>query len=145
MRARSKTGGESGFTLIEIIAVILITAILGALLFQYFGQSFIKSSATIERLQKAFQLQQVVENITEDYERSAKTSAFLEDSLQNSIGMEGAEQDNAYGQYHVVHNRFIKFTAGSEVTATGADPKDILKVRIRNEIDETITILFTVQ
>jgi prepilin-type N-terminal cleavage/methylation domain-containing protein len=136
---------ESGFTLLEIIAVILITAVLGALLFQYFGQSFIKSSAPIEHLQKTHQLQQVVENITEDYERSAKTSAFLEGSLKNSIGMEGSDQDNTYGQYHVVQNRFIKFTAGSEVTATGADPKDILKVRIGNELDEAITVLFTVQ
>jgi prepilin-type N-terminal cleavage/methylation domain-containing protein len=145
MRVRSKTGGESGFTLIEIIAVIIITAVLGALLFQYFGQSFIKSSAPIERLQKALQLQQVVENITEDYERSAKTSAFLDGTLKNSIGTEGTDQDNAYGKYHVVHNRFIKFTAGSEVAATGADPKDVLKVRLRNELDETITTLFTVQ
>ncbi len=145
MSARSETGRESGFTLIEIIAVILITAVLGALLFQYFGQSFIKSSATIERFQKALQLQQVVENITEDYERSAKTSAFLEGSLKNSVGIEGTDQDNAYGQYHVVQNRFIKFTAGSEVAATGADPKDILKVRLSNELDETITVLFTVQ
>lgn len=145
MRARSKTGGESGFTLLEIIAVILITAVLGALLFQYFGQSFTHSSAPIERLQDALQLQQVMENITEDYERSAKTSAFLEGSLKNSIGMEGTDQDNAYGQYHVVQNRFIKFTAGSEAASTGADPKDILKVRIRNELDETIAVLFTVQ
>jgi prepilin-type N-terminal cleavage/methylation domain-containing protein len=145
MRVRSKTGGESGFTLIEIIAVIIITAVLGALLFQYFGQSFIKSSAPIERLQKALQLQQVVENITEDYERSAKTSAFLDGTLKNSIGTEGTDQDNAYGKYHVVHNRFIKFTAGSEVAATGADPNDVLKVRLRNELDETITTLFTVQ
>jgi len=145
MMARSKTGGESGFTLIEIIAVILITAVLGALLFQYFGQSFIKSSAPIERLQKALRLQQVVENITDDYERSAKTSAFLEGTLKISVGMEGADQNNAYGQYHVVHNRFIKFTAGSEVAATGADPKDTLKVRLSNELDETITVLFTVQ
>ncbi|HJX34493.1 MAG TPA: type II secretion system protein [Desulfatiglandales bacterium] len=145
MSARSKTGGESGFTLIEIIAVILITAVLGALLFQYFGQSFIKSSAPIERLQKALQLQQVVENITEDYERSAKTSAFLEGTLKNSVGMEGTDQDNAYGQYHVAQNRFIKFTAGSEVAAAGADTKDTLKVRLSNELDETITVLFTVQ
>jgi prepilin-type N-terminal cleavage/methylation domain-containing protein len=145
MRAQSKTGGESGFTLIEIIAVILITAVLGALLFQYFGQSFIKSSAPIERLQKALQLQQVMENITDDYERSAKTSAFLEGTLKISIGIESTDQDNAYGKYHVVHNRFIKFTAGSEVAAAGADPKDILKVRIRNELNETITVLFTVQ
>ena len=145
MRARPKTGRESGFTLLEIIAVILITAILGTLLFQYFGQSFTQSSAPIERLQRALQLQQVVENITEEYERSAKTSVFLEDSLQNSIGMEGTDQDNTYGQYHVVQNRFIKFTAGAETAATGADPKDILKVRLRNELDETITVLFTVQ
>jgi len=145
MRVRSKTGGESGFTLIEIIAVIIITAVLGALLFQYFGQSFIKSSAPIEHLQKTHQLQQVVENITEYYERSAKTSAFLDGSLKSSIGTEGTDQTNAYGKYHVVHNRFIKFTAGSEVAATGADPKDILKVRLSNELDETITVLFTVQ
>ena len=134
---------EAGFTLIEIVAVIAIAGVLGTLLFQYFGETFIRSSEPIDRLGQAMMLQSVLENITEDYESSVKTEIYLENTLKMNIGNEGSDQNNAYGQYHVVDNRFIKFVSGLETAAAGADPKETLKVTIRNSAGDTLTTLFT--
>lgn len=136
---------QSGFTLIEVIAVIIITAVLGAILFQYFGASLTQSAVPVDRLRKAFQLQKTLENMTADYENSTKSTTYLDSTLRANIGAEGTDQDNAYGKYHVVTNHFIKFVTQTEVPATGGDPKEILKVTIRNDVDETLTVLFTTQ
>jgi type II secretory pathway pseudopilin PulG len=136
---------QGGFTLIEIIGSLLIAAILGAIMFQYFGTSLTQSTAPIDRLKKALQLQQILENITEDYESSDKSSTYLETTLMANIGAEGTDQNNTYGEYHVVNNHFIKFVGQVEAPATGGDPKDILKVTIQNDIDEILAVLFTAQ
>ncbi|MFC1579633.1 type II secretion system protein [Thermodesulfobacteriota bacterium] len=145
MNLFSKNNGQHGFSLLEIIAVITVVAVLGALMFQIFGDSFTKSSEPIDRLKKALQLQQTMENITDDYEGSAKTSAFLNTTLRVNIGPEGTDQNNAYGQYRVVVNRFIKFVGQTEADIVPGDPRENLKVTIRNDVGEILTTLFTVQ
>ena len=96
-------------------------------------------------LKKALALQQVMENITEDYVDSAKTQSFLDTVLRVNIGPEGTDQNNGYGQYHVITNRFIKFVGQAETDIVSGDPKETLKVTIRNDIGEILTVLFTVQ
>jgi len=54
---------QGGFTLLEIIASLLIAAILGAIMFQYFGTSLTQSTVPIDRLKKALELQHTLENI----------------------------------------------------------------------------------
>ena len=140
-----KRESQSGFTLIEVIAVIVITAVMGAILFQYFGTSLTQSAVPIDRLKKAFHLQETLENITADYESSNKSITYLDNTLRMNIGPEGTDQNNTYGKYHVVTNHFIKFVAQSEAPIAGGDPKETLKVTIRNDVDETLTVLFTSQ
>ena len=136
---------QGGFTLLEIIASLLIAAILGAIMFQYFGTSLTQSTVPIDRLKKALELQHTLENITEDYESSDKSSTYLETTLMAAIGGEGTDQVNTYGEYHVVDNHFIKFVGQAEALAIGGDPKDILKVTIQDDIDEILAVLFTAQ
>ena len=137
--------GHRGFTLIEIIATLLVASILGTLLFQYFGESFIRSSKPIERLNKTLNLQQVIENINEDYERSTKTEAYIDTILKVNIGNAGTSQDNSFGKYKVVENHFIKFVSESETPITAGDLKDTLKVTLQNETNVSMTIFFTTQ
>ena len=143
--ALSFENDNRGFTLIEIIAAIMVAAILGALLFQYFGESFIRSSRPIERLNQTLKLQQVIENINEDYERSPKTETYIDTILRVNIGNAGTSQDNPFGKYNVVENHFIKFVTESETPITGGDPKDTLKVTLTNEMNQSMTIYFTTQ
>jgi prepilin-type N-terminal cleavage/methylation domain-containing protein len=145
MTTFSKDSGQEGFSLLEIIAVLTVVAVLGALMFQLFGDSFTKSSEPIDRLKKALKLQETMENITEDYQSSPKTGVFLDTTLRIAIGPEGTDQNNAYGQYHVVNNRFIKFVGLAEADIAAGDPRENLKVTLRNDVGEILTTLFTVQ
>lgn len=141
----ARGSGQGGFSLLEIIAVIAVAAVLGAVLIQVFGESFTGSTEPVDRLKTALKLQETMENITADYENSAKTQAFLDTSLRVNIGPEGTLQNNTYGQYRVVRNRFIKFVGLLETDIAAGDPRDTLMVTLGNDEGETLTGLFTVQ
>jgi len=129
----------AGFTLIELIVTLAVVAILSAAMYQYFGTSMTHSAVPVFRLQKSFALQRVMENITADYLENYSSSL---PGLQARIGAEGSNQSNSYGQYGVVENRFIKFTGQNETALAEGDPPNILKVTIKNEQDESLTVIF---
>lgn len=61
------TLNQSGFTLIEIIATVVIVAIFSAMMLTLFSDSLIKSSDSVRRLAKSSDLSKVMANITMDY------------------------------------------------------------------------------
>lgn len=61
------TLNQSGFTLIEIIATIVIVSIFCAMMLTLLSDSFIKSSDSVRRLLKSSDLSKVMANITMDY------------------------------------------------------------------------------
>jgi len=63
-------------------------------------------------------------------------------TLQTRIGAEGSDQDNAYGEYHVVKNRFTRFVDNIDQDSDTTGKNTILKVTLRNESGETMTALF---
>ena len=136
--------GQKGFTLIEIIVAIVVGAIVTAIMYPYFGRALTGSSIPLARLRTTLNLQQVLENITADYEASGKTTSNL-DALQTAVGAEGADMNNDYGQYSVIHNRFIKFVGNSETPISTGEPHETLKVSIENEMGEILTVLYTAQ
>jgi prepilin-type N-terminal cleavage/methylation domain-containing protein len=60
---------QAGFTLIEVIVGLVVAAIMASMVYTYFGSALTQSSVPIARLQKASNLQQVMENIVADYNR----------------------------------------------------------------------------
>lgn len=128
-----------GFTLIEVIVTILIVAVVGAMMYSVLGTSMTGSSLPVVRLQTSLALQRTMENMMADFRKNFAGDVA---GLKNAIGTEGANQNNAYGQYDVVHNRFIKFTGQSEDAWASGDPQDILKVTIKNGNNETLTAIF---
>jgi len=60
---------QSGFSLIEVIVTLVIVAILGAMMYSFFGQSITQSSIPIFRLNAAGELNKVLEKISADYEK----------------------------------------------------------------------------
>lgn len=67
-------------------------------------------------------------------------------TLQNRIGGagggEGTDQDNTYGKYNVVRNRFTRFVNDIDQDSDGSGANTILKVTLRNSSGETQTALF---
>lgn len=68
MRRRSGEP-QRGFTIIEFIVVLVLTAIMAALLYNYFGTSLTRSGDPANRLKNALSLQMVMENIVADFNR----------------------------------------------------------------------------
>lgn len=117
---------SSGFTLMEIIITLLLGSLLAAMMIPYISTNLTRSSEPIHRLQNSLTIQQIMENITADYE-NGQTLA----DLKTAIGAEGSNQTNNYGSYHVTANRFIKFVSETEQDITpGVDPEDTLKVTL---------------
>ncbi len=59
---------HTGFTLIEMIAALLVSAFLGAMMFAYFNSALNQSGFSVHRMQRSFELHTAMENITSDYE-----------------------------------------------------------------------------
>lgn len=57
----------SGFTLIEVIATLVIVSVLATFAYVYFGKGFLESVTPVTRLKTAASLLRVMENITADY------------------------------------------------------------------------------
>lgn len=132
-----------GFTLIEVIVVIVIASIMATLMFQFVRTSTLKSSDPIFSLGKSLKLQEIMENITLDYLENYTLDLL---SLQTSIGNpEGSDQNNGYGSYRVIHNHFIKFVSNLEQEALPGEPEDgkLLKITIESpDSGERLTALF---
>ena len=56
-----------GFTLLEIIITLTVTAVLATMIYMYFGKAFSESVTPITRLKNSASLQRVMENIRADY------------------------------------------------------------------------------
>jgi len=63
--------------------------------------------------------------------------------LSNQIGT--GTQENGYGKYQVVENRFVKFVSNTLQPIGTGDPENILEVKIKNADGDTLTTLFTAQ
>ncbi|MDI6726768.1 MAG: prepilin-type N-terminal cleavage/methylation domain-containing protein [Smithellaceae bacterium] len=127
-----------GFTLIEVIVTLTITAILGVVVYQYLGSSFLKSSEPYFRLGKAFSLRRIAENMTADY---------LHNYTANLPGLSAKianPQSSKYGDCTVVENKYIRFNATTNAEENETDPtkQKLLKVTIKNDQGETITMVF---
>lgn len=69
----------------------------------------------------------------------------LLDYLNLQIGAKDSTQNNAYGKYQVVENRFVKFVSNSIQPISLGDPENILEVKIKNDEGDTLSTLFTAQ
>ncbi len=134
---------KNGFTLVEIIIVIVVASIFITMMVQYVHTSNLRSASPIFILDNSLKLNDILENITSDYSQNYTLNLNL---LQKKIGKrEGSEQNNSYGAYRVVHNRFIKFAANLEKPAPRGDPEngELLKVTIESMTSkERLTALY---
>lgn len=137
-----KSINNKGFTLIEIIIALVVAAILGTMLFTYSSTSVTQSTYSLTQMSQTADLQKVMENIFLDYKLN-----FFNDltGIQGKIGSAAVAQplSNSYGTYTLLYNNFIKFVGNSETAAEPDDPQDILKVTIRNNLGQTLSILLT--
>lgn len=126
--------GSSGFTLLEIIIVLLISTILAAMMLPYFGRNLHQSSAPIFDLQKSLSIVRVMENITADYKASNRSGAALT-ALKNKI-------DNGI---FTTTPPFTTTTSWVDLDTGNANDPVTLRVTVKNTTNgEQLLALFTV-
>lgn len=76
---------QSGFTLLEIILTILVTAVLSAIILQAMGTNIQRSTFPLFTVRNTLSLQQVMENITADYKQLFLTDATPMAVFENRI------------------------------------------------------------
>lgn len=127
---------QNGFTLLESIITLIVLSIIGSMMYSYFNTITAHGAVPLIQIQKSLDLQSAMEKMTADYHDIIGNGENI-DKLQNRVAT------NEYGTYFIKTNVFIKFVSGAEVEILDTDPRNILKVTIYNDIDETLTSLFT--
>ena len=128
---------NSGFTLIEVIVAIVLSAIALAAILPMLDKVFLLSHEPRTTLQAGLSLQSAMEDLVVWHE--AHTNLYdvpppLE-QLRTHVGLEFEGQT-------VVQNAYVAFTNGLETTVT--TNRTLLKIVLRNPLGETAARLFTV-
>ena len=114
-----KTLSESrGFTLIEIIAVIVLTAVLSVILFQIAANNTTRAYQPLARLDRSLALKEVMEQITAEYQSLLETASMPTSELQNKIQ---DWQDNALIPNDIQINSYC-FTFNQAAGANWQEP-----------------------
>ena len=142
MKTCARLHCQRAFTLLEIIAALIVVGIVVAMMVPFLGTAVMRSADSIVSVQQHAYLNQVMDSITADFKRLSATQPNPLGLLSTAIGAEGSQVSNSYGTYNVVTNHYITFPDGSSVTEMLANGGNILKVRISYQ-GYTLTALFT--
>ena len=133
-----------GFTLIEIIITLVLLGFMAAMFSTLFSRAFTESSTPLVRLDQDVELASVMENMIADYKNPIAPKTLT--VMNSAIGSAMSDQNNNYGVYRVVDNKYIAFDAsGNEIDDT-TGTNNILKVTIQSTQAgnaQTLTYLFT--
>lgn len=99
-----------GFTLIELIVLILLAAILASIILN-FMHPLTKIYSPVENADELMHINEVMAKIVADYEirisRGDISSVSELNSFASNLGYSGQDMNNSYGEYHVVQNETI--------------------------------------
>ncbi len=120
-----------GFTLIEVVITIVISALALAAIVPLLGRLFTSSHEPPAQLREAVELHAAMENL------SALQPTLTLSQFSNTIGPEG---DLYANRFTIIHNRYVTFTGNTE----GGTPatNSLLKVTLRNALGEDLSRLF---
>jgi prepilin-type N-terminal cleavage/methylation domain-containing protein len=122
---------RAGFTLIEVVATLLLSALAFAALLPFLDRVFLQSHEPRVQLQQAMNLQTAMENLVATHTNSLN-------ALRLRIGSAG---DPVGGGVTVAENRYIAFVGGTESSTPASN--NLLKVTLQNPLGEQVTRLFT--
>jgi len=125
-----KRSFKTGFTLVEVIVAIVISALAMAALLPFLGDVFLLAHEPRVQLRDALSLQSVMEDLV-----AFHTNGL--DVLRVEIGNEGTRYR---GTFRVVDNHYTAFNNTVEIPPA---TNNLLKVTLENGLGETVTRLFT--
>ena len=137
---------DRGLTILEIIVTIVVAAILGTVLVQVLSTSLTRSSVPITLLQNTYSINQIIEEMTADYEdlyENVNEKEYDISTLKTYIENGNVSSNTPYyGPYSLDYIDYIKFDASyDEILDTSGDDI-ILKVTVSSN-NQSLTVLFT--
>lgn len=128
-----KSVRPAGFTLIEVIVAIVLSAVAMAAILPFLGNVFMRSHEPRTQLEEGLALQTAMERIVVRFATNdlATLQARLAAEVASCPGTNLAIVDNAY----------VQFDAGGQETASSGS-NYLLKITLRNDLGETVTRLF---
>lgn len=138
---RKRKSRMAGFTIIEIIILLVIMGFIGWMVGPFFFSGVMTSSEPLDNLELAADFNSVMANMVADYDDNHSTEAEL-DTFHDSIGSIGLTyNDPDYGYYTVVRNEYITVIG---TASTASSSWLIVTIENPNNPGETLTNLFTV-
>jgi prepilin-type N-terminal cleavage/methylation domain-containing protein len=142
----SKVSNQKGLTILEIIVTIVIAAILGTVLVQVMSTSLTRSSVPITRLQNTYSINQIIEEMTADYEElyeNVNEKEYDISTLKTYIENGNVSSNTPYyGPYSLDEIDYIRFDASDIQELDPSGDNNILKVSISSN-NQSLTVLFT--
>ncbi len=123
-----------GFTLIEVIVTIVISAIALAAVVPLLGAVFMRSHEPHGQLRDGAELHSAMENLVA---RHLPGNGIDLESLRTAVGAEGSSPADGLT---VVHNRYVSFVGGVESGTPATNT--LLKVTLANGLGERLSRLF---
>ena len=134
-----KLTGQRGFSLLEIVISLIVSAFLGTILVTYLGTSLMKSAEPIIMIQQGYSLNQIMESMTADYK---KILLLTEEDKNSLTEFENYVMNKPYAGNYTIQTKYITFNDGNENQEPDTDEKRILKVTITNN-DLSLVALFS--
>jgi prepilin-type N-terminal cleavage/methylation domain-containing protein len=141
----SKVKNRRGFTLIEVIVTLIVASIMGAILVQFLGTSFLKSADPIIRVDDVERLQYIMDRMTSDYKYRAATNPNFLSTFRTNVQTPNYYCPGAVPAcvYTVPAAQYVYFDgSNNEAVDGGAGGFRVLKVTIARN-NQTLTALFT--
>ncbi|MBL0716432.1 MAG: hypothetical protein JJV89_00135 [Desulfosarcina sp.] len=135
---------SAGFTMIEIILLIILSALFGTLLFQFTGTNVTRSGEEVVLVQQGYELTGIMEQMIADYDELIKTDpeGFSLEAFKTNIEAGYTEGNNPYYGDYTVTTFYIKFdTSDNEINDESGD-NNLLKVTI-TQGSQSLTALFS--
>lgn len=127
---------KAGFTLIEIIVIMVIAAILGSMLLPFFGNSFTRSTTTLVNTRSHQSLIKTIERISADYH-----VLMTADPTGGLATLKANIEGDTYGTY-TAETKYIAFDSATQIEKPGSEGDSVLKVKLTQD-GQRITALFT--
>ena len=137
-RAKAEHNSENGFTLIEVIATIIVMGILAAFFIHFMGTALNDSWRSLELVAGEAKAEGLLEKIIADYVRKINTNP--DDALSEIVDLESSyENDPDYGM--PVSMQYIVFDTNGDEQADTAGENRNLKVTVESPGYHLTTIL----
>jgi type II secretory pathway pseudopilin PulG len=136
---------DRGLTILEIIVTIVVAAILGTVLVQVMSTGLTQSSVPITLLQNTYSINQIIEEMTADYEElyDENEKEYDISTLKTYIENGNVSSNTPYyGPYSLDYIDYIKFDASYNEIADISGDNIILKVTVTSN-NQQLTVLFT--